>query len=327
MVTNPSDIDPFIAVGSELATARVAQGLSLSDISSQLRISVKYLEFLETGEREKLPGATYVLGFIRSYAKCLDLDADAMCQRLSKTMAASDRQPEYHFIENKNAGGGDWRNMIMIGVVLIIVSYTAWYFMRNDYVPDAELTASTELGTELGTELDTELGKDSIEQNADEVITEITETEIATIAPDITVDAATTETGSEVNTTEETAAKQDNAENSNVISDMVDGSATDPAAANTNPAIMPARTDGLAITALAEAWVELSPLVGEPVLAKLLAAGEMITIPADNSYMLTTGNAGAISLGYVDQDTPWLALGAAGQILNKKPIDTLLPNN
>ena len=323
MVSNPSDIDPFIAVGSELATARVAQGLSLSDISSQLRISVKYLEFLETGEREKLPGATYVLGFIRSYAKCLDLDADAMCQRLSETMAASDRQPEYHFIENKNAGGGDWRNMIMIGVVLIIVSYTAWYFMRNDYVPDAELTASTELGTEL----DTELGKDSIEQNADEVITEITETEIATIAPDITVDAATTETGSEVNTTEETAAKQDNAENSNVISDMADGLATYPAAANTNPAIMLARTDGLAITALAEAWVELSPPVGEPVLAKLLAAGEMITIPADNSYVLTTGNAGAISLGYVDQDTPWLALGAAGQILNKKPIDTLLPNN
>lgn len=319
MVSNPSDIDPFIAVGSELATARVAQGLSLSDISSQLRISVKYLEFLETGEREKLPGATYVLGFIRSYAKCLDLDADAMCQRLSKTMAASERQPEYHFIENKNAGGGDWRNMIMIGAVLIIVSYTAWYFMRNDYVPDAELTARTEL--------DTELGKDSIEQNADEVITKITEIEIATIAPDITVDAATTETGSEVNTTEETAAKQDNAENSNVISDMVDGSATDPAAANTYPAIMPARTDGLAITALAEAWVELSPPVGEPVLAKLLAAGEMITIPADNSYMLTTGNAGAISLGYVDQDTPWLALGVAGQILNKKPIDTLLPNN
>jgi hypothetical protein len=53
----------------------------------------------------------------------------------------------------------------------------------------------------------------------------------------------------------------------------------------------------------------------------------MITIPANNNYVLTTGNAGAISLGYVDQDTPWLALGVAGQILNKKPIDTLLPNN
>jgi hypothetical protein len=235
-----------------------------------------------------------------------------MCQRLSETMAASDRQPEYHFIENKTAGGSDWRNMIMIGVVLIIVSYTAWYFMYDDYVLDAELTASTELGTELGTGLDTELS---------------TETDIAPTQPEITVDTATIQTGSDINITEDTATKQNDAEQSELISDMADGSSTDHTAANTNPTTMPARTDGLAITALAEAWVELSTPVGEPVLAKLLTAGEMITIPANNNYVLTTGNAGAISLGYVDQDTPWLALGVAGQILNKKPIDTLLPNN
>ena len=308
MVSNPSDIDPFIAVGGELATARISQGLSLSDISSQLRISVKYLEFLENGEREKLPGATYVLGFIRSYAKCLDLEADAMCQRLIETMSASDRQPEYHFIENKTAGGGDWRNMIMIGVVLIIVSYTAWYFMHDDYVLDTELTASTESGAGLDTELSTEA-------------------DIAPIQPEITVDIVTIETGSDINIIEDTATKQNDAEQPELISDMADGESMDHTAANSNPTTMPARTDGLAITALDEVWVELSTPVGEPVLAKLLAAGEMIAIPADNNYVLTTGNAGAISLGYVDQNTPWLALGTAGQILNKKPIDTLLSNN
>lgn len=308
MVSNPSDIDPFIAVGGELATARISQGLSLSDISSQLRISVKYLEFLENGEREKLPGATYVLGFIRSYAKCLDLEADAMCQRLIETMSASDRQPEYHFIENKTAGGGDWRNMIMIGVVLIIVSYTAWYFMHDDYVLDTELTASTESSAGLDTELSTEA-------------------DIAPIQPEITVDIVTIETGSDINIIEDTATKQNDAEQPELISDMADGESMDHTAANSNPTTMPARTDGLAITALDEVWVELSTPVGEPVLAKLLAAGEMIAIPADNNYVLTTGNAGAISLGYVDQNTPWLALGTAGQILNKKPIDTLLSNN
>ena len=308
MVSNPSDIDPFIAVGGELATARISQGLSLSDISSQLRISVKYLEFLENGEREKLPGATYVLGFIRSYAKCLDLEADAMCQRLIETMPASDRQPEYHFIENKTAGGGDWRNMIMIGVVLIILSYTAWYFMHDDYVLDTELTASTESSAGLDTELSTEA-------------------DIAPIQPEITVDIVTIETGSDINIIEDTATKQNDAEQPELISDMADGESMDHTAANSNPTTMPARTDGLAITALDEVWVELSTPVGEPVLAKLLAAGEMIAIPADNNYVLTTGNAGAISLGYVDQNTPWLALGTAGQILNKKPIDTLLSNN
>jgi hypothetical protein len=154
-----------------------------------------------------------------------------------------------------------------------------------------------------------------------------TEADIAPIQPEISVDTVTIETGSDINITEDTATKQDDAEQPELISDMADGESMDHTAANSNPTTMPARTDGLAITALAEAWVELSTPVGEPVLAKLLAAGEMITIPADNNYVLTTGNAGAISLGYVDQDTPWLALGTAGQILNKKPIDTLLSNN
>ncbi|MEC8728368.1 MAG: RodZ domain-containing protein, partial [Pseudomonadota bacterium] len=85
-------------------------------------------------------------------------------------------------------------------------------------------------------------------------------------------------------------------------------------------------TDGLAITALDDVWVELSTPIGQQVLAKLITKGEVIAIPDDN-YILTTGNAGAISLGYVDQDTPWQALGVSGQVLNKKPIDTLLLNN
>ncbi|MGB2436718.1 MAG: helix-turn-helix domain-containing protein, partial [Candidatus Puniceispirillales bacterium] len=129
MVTDTNDTNPFIAVGNELATAREAQKLSLSDISGHLRISVKYLEYLEAGENSKLPGATYVLGFVRSYAKFLNLDANAMCQRLSDEIAASEYQPEYHFVENKVSGGSEWRNMLMIGAVLMVVSYTAWYFL------------------------------------------------------------------------------------------------------------------------------------------------------------------------------------------------------
>ena len=66
MGSNAVDINPFIAVGEELKSTRLAQGLALSEISERLRISVKYLEHLEAGDRDKLPGATYVLGFVRS---------------------------------------------------------------------------------------------------------------------------------------------------------------------------------------------------------------------------------------------------------------------
>lgn len=308
MVTGTNDTNPFIAVGNELATAREAQKLSLSDISGHLRISVKYLEYLEAGENSKLPGATYVLGFVRSYAKFLNLDANAMCQRLSDELAASEYQPEYHFVENKVSGGSEWRNMLMIGAVLMVVSYTAWYFLWNDYVPDAELTASTELSTELAEQdtppTDDISGKDLpdtglSQTEQDSMVSETTE--------NIAIDPAPPE-------------QADLPSNTGVVPEP------DEASPALNKVTNMEGTDGLAITALDDVWVELSTPIGQQVLAKLITKGEVIAIPDDN-YILTTGNAGAISLGYVDQDTPWQALGVSGQVLNKKPIDTLLLNN
>lgn len=308
MVTGTNDTNPFIAVGNELAAAREAQKLSLSDISGHLRISVKYLEYLEAGENSKLPGATYVLGFVRSYAKFLNLDANAMCQRLSDEIAASEYQPEYHFVENKVSGGSEWRNMLMIGAVLMVVSYTAWYFLWNDYVPDAELTASTELSTELAEQdtppTDDISGKDLpdtglSQTEQDSMVSETTE--------NIAIDPAPPE-------------QADLPSNTGVVPEP------DEASPALNKVTNMEGTDGLAITALDDVWVELSTPIGQQVLAKLITKGEVIAIPDDN-YILTTGNAGAISLGYVDQDTPWQALGVSGQVLNKKPIDTLLLNN
>ncbi|MGB1918641.1 MAG: RodZ domain-containing protein [Candidatus Puniceispirillales bacterium] len=308
MDTGTNDTNPFIAVGNELATAREAQKLSLSDISGHLRISVKYLEYLEAGENSKLPGATYVLGFVRSYAKFLNLDANAMCQRLSDELAASEYQPEYHFVENKVSGGSEWRNMLMIGAVLMVVSYTAWYFLWNDYVPDAELTASTELSTELAEQdtppTDDISGKDLpdtglSQTEQDSMVSETTE--------NIAIDPAPPE-------------QADLPSNTGVVPEP------DEASPALNKVTNMEGTDGLAITALDDVWVELSTPIGQQVLAKLITKGEVIAIPDDN-YILTTGNAGAISLGYVDQDTPWQALGVSGQVLNKKPIDTLLLNN
>ena len=308
MVTGTNDTNPFIAVGSELAAAREAQKLSLSDISGHLRISVKYLEHLEAGENSKLPGATYVLGFVRSYAKFLNLDANAMCQRLSDEIAASEYQPEYHFVENKIAGGNEWRNMFMIAAVLAVVSYTAWYFLWNDYVPDAELTASTELSTELA-EQDTPPIDDISDKDLSD--TGLSQTEQDSIGSDTTENIATDPA---------TPEQADMPSNTVVVPEPDEASPAPTKVTNLEG------TDGLAITALDDAWVELSTPFGQQVLAKLITKGEVIDIPDDN-YILTTGNAGAISLGYVDQDTPWQALGVSGQVLNKKPIDTLLLNN
>ena len=62
------------AVGIALAQARKANDKTLEQIAGRLRIKVAFLEALEAGDTQALPGHVYALGFVRSYAEYLDLD-------------------------------------------------------------------------------------------------------------------------------------------------------------------------------------------------------------------------------------------------------------
>lgn len=76
-----------MSIGEYLRQSRQARRLSLTDVSSALHIRVEYLEALETDAWDKLPGEVYGLGFLRSYARYLELDAEALVEyrkRLSR---------------------------------------------------------------------------------------------------------------------------------------------------------------------------------------------------------------------------------------------------
>ena len=53
-------------------------GLDLDRISNDLRIKSQYLLALENNEFQSLPGSAYVIGFIKTYATYLKLDANAI---------------------------------------------------------------------------------------------------------------------------------------------------------------------------------------------------------------------------------------------------------
>lgn len=64
------------ALGDKLEEARKDKSLSLSEVAEKINIQKQYLEYLEKGKYSKLPASVYTLGYLRSYAKFLDLDID-----------------------------------------------------------------------------------------------------------------------------------------------------------------------------------------------------------------------------------------------------------
>lgn len=68
------------SIGEKLIAAREARRLTLKDVSKDTNIVLMYIEALENEEFDKFPGETYLIGFLRTYAEYLKLDADEMIQ-------------------------------------------------------------------------------------------------------------------------------------------------------------------------------------------------------------------------------------------------------
>ncbi len=91
MNENPDQLDPAEAlmreVGAQLRQVRLERGEQLDDVGQHLRIKPVYLLGIEEGNLSAMPGRTYALGFLRSYADYLGFDGDDLITQIKSTVA------------------------------------------------------------------------------------------------------------------------------------------------------------------------------------------------------------------------------------------------
>ncbi|MBQ1914887.1 MAG: helix-turn-helix domain-containing protein [Selenomonadaceae bacterium] len=81
-------------IGDILRQERERQNLTVKDIEQGTSIRALYIEAIENGEYQTLPGEVYTKGFIRNYANFLKLDADDCVRRY-----VSENHPEQAMAE------------------------------------------------------------------------------------------------------------------------------------------------------------------------------------------------------------------------------------
>jgi len=133
----PGDDGPQVpgygaSVGDVLRHARQQTGYALSDVADVLRIRLRYLEAIEDGRFDDLPGSVYAVGFIRAYAEFLGLDTDEMVRRFKDEVAGIDRQTELHFPEPVAEGRVPGGAILLIAVVLAAVAYGGWFYLSSE---------------------------------------------------------------------------------------------------------------------------------------------------------------------------------------------------
>jgi cytoskeleton protein RodZ len=71
--------------GEELRLAREARGITLRQISDQTRISIRYLEAIESNDYKRLPGGIFNRSFIKAYAKQIGFDEEEAMEGYLRT--------------------------------------------------------------------------------------------------------------------------------------------------------------------------------------------------------------------------------------------------
>ncbi|HEV8549138.1 MAG TPA: helix-turn-helix domain-containing protein [Polyangiaceae bacterium] len=69
------------SVGQHLRSLREAKRMSLAEVSRATRVPVASVERIEADRFDELPGEVFVRGFLRAYARALDVPADDVLAR------------------------------------------------------------------------------------------------------------------------------------------------------------------------------------------------------------------------------------------------------
>ncbi|OES43548.1 helix-turn-helix domain-containing protein [Domibacillus iocasae] len=76
-------------LGRKLKEARESKGMSLSDVQESTKIQKRYLEGIEEGSYDIMPGKFYVRAFIKQYAEAVGLNAEELFEEFKSEVPSS----------------------------------------------------------------------------------------------------------------------------------------------------------------------------------------------------------------------------------------------
>jgi len=77
-----------VPIGRQLAAARTGRNLDIDTVARELKLDAAIIRALEADDRASLPAPIFVQGYLRSYARLLELPVQELLQRYTATTGA-----------------------------------------------------------------------------------------------------------------------------------------------------------------------------------------------------------------------------------------------
>jgi len=311
-------------VGQDLRAARLRRGDEIAQVSRALKIRKDHLEALEEDRLEDLPGKTYAIGFVRSYARHLGLDATQYVERFKRDISgrAEDRVHEpapIHQDDGRRLPQG-WR--IIAAGVLVLLGWGAWHLLSpglnsNQPVPPAPVlnppksAASPKPAPAVQTATPSAPANpppaNAPAENAAPAATDTSSTQEAATPPP----AAGAKTPATSLPPASAASSASPTASQTAVLPSSNGAGQVYGAANINPRVI--------LRARGDVRISIKNADGQTILNRDLKSGDSYQVPNTPGIIMATNNAGA-----VEMDLDGIALGRAGQpeqVLGRVSLD------
>lgn len=149
-MSDPMDETPDIrdaqtpVLGRQLAEARESQGLSVEDVSNRLRLSPRQVKALEEEDFTLLPEAMITRGFIRNYARLLELEPEPLLEAYRAQVPSEPPRPISIPSANIPISDGSRHPWVfpLLGGLLIAVLLGVWLYAEQRPGMQASNTSS-----------------------------------------------------------------------------------------------------------------------------------------------------------------------------------------
>jgi cytoskeleton protein RodZ len=293
--------------GNMLKAAREAQGLSIHEVCSQLRLGIKQIQAIEQDDFDKLPQPSIVRGFIRNYARLLNIDVNPILEAYQRIvpnkapLPLSVRSNASRSVIDKPVRAFRPQRLLTFLIFLMLAGIAA-YFYINHIKPQALKDAA--LALEVDEIADT-TGQE-IAIPVPEAAPAPTPAEAAPVAPMTeNVDASTATannaapaavtTGNDATANAANVLSANNAVANNTIVSTPTPATSQAAETTTLQATEPQKAS-LVFKVNEDSWVRIEDLQGKKVFSEVMPAGSERQVTTVKPVNITVGHASGTQL-------------------------------
>ena len=327
------DEEKLSGPGRLLREARMARNLDVEQVAASLHLHLTIIERIETDDYENLPAPTFVRGYLRGYARMLDLSPDSIVS------AYNSHEFEPPPLVRDIARGEEVRStdfpfqMATYGIVAVVVILVAiWWQSQEPGVPspralaslsetsesaEASVAFATQETTELGTTATNEILEESVEPGSLPTTDDDT-TGAEPATPSETGSRAMENTLAQVTSSqvEGTTTRVEEALSTQVSTDGADSAVPipQPSPAAASASALPSTGAQLVVKTGAESWVEIYGEDNKRLYYSLARPGSVIEIEHPGQLRVLLGNATNIEVEWKGEPfdiAPHISAGVA----------------